>query len=70
MGQPPRAAAVPPGHTHLRLTLSALAQASADPTIWRRADVHRVVLISGLTALVGALAPIRRDLEGRAAAKS
>jgi hypothetical protein len=54
----------------LRLTLSALAEASADPTIWRRADVHRVVLISGLTALVGALAPIRWDLEGRAAGES
>jgi hypothetical protein len=53
----------PPGSMHLRLTLSALEQASADPAIWRRCAVHQAVLISGLSTLVTALAPIRRDLE-------
>jgi hypothetical protein len=53
----------PPGPMQLRLTLSALEQASADPSIWRRSDVHRAVLVSGLTTLVTALAPIRRDLD-------
>ncbi len=45
-----------------RLTLSALDRASADPAIWREPDVHRAVLISGLTVLVSALAQLQDDL--------
>ncbi|QVL51857.1 MAG: hypothetical protein KFB97_10035 [Cyanobium sp. M30B3] len=48
----------------LRLTLSALDQARADAAIWRHPEVHRAVLISGVTALVTAFTPIRRDLAG------
>jgi uncharacterized membrane protein YsdA (DUF1294 family) len=50
----------------LRLTLSALDQASADAAIWRHPEVHLAVLISGVTTLVTAFTPIRRDLEGGA----
>jgi hypothetical protein len=53
----------PPGPMPLRLTLSAIDQASADPAIWRHRDVHQAVLISGLTTLVTALTPIRRELD-------
>jgi hypothetical protein len=45
-----------------RLTLSALDRASADPAIWRAPEVHRAVLISGLTVLVSALARLQDDL--------
>jgi hypothetical protein len=54
----------------LRLTLSALEQASADPAIWRHRDVHQAVLISGLTTLVTAFTPIRRELQQADAAAS
>jgi hypothetical protein len=60
----------PPGPMPLRLTLSALEQASADPAIWRHRDVHRAVLISGLTTLVTAFTPIRRELQQADAAAS
>jgi len=56
----------PPGPMLLRLTLSALDQASADAAIWRHPEVHRALLISGVTTLLTAFTPIRRDLEGRA----
>lgn len=45
-----------------RLTLSALERASQDPAIWREPDVHRAVLVSGLTVLVSNLALLRDDL--------
>ena len=62
LGQPqppsqPRSCAV-----MARLTLSALERASADPAIWQQPDVHRAVLISGLSVLVSALAQLQDDL--------
>ena len=45
-----------------RLTLSALERASQDPAIWRQPDVHRAVLVTGLTVLVSALAQLQDDL--------
>lgn len=45
-----------------RLTLSALERASQNPAVWREPDVHRAVLISGLTVLVSSLALLQRDL--------
>ena len=61
MGQPPSRQ---PRHCGVmaRLTLSALERASQDPTIWREPDVHRAVLISGLTVLVSSLSRLREDL--------
>jgi hypothetical protein len=46
----------------LRLTLSALERASHDPSIWREAEVHRAVLVSGLSVLVNGLAILQQDL--------
>jgi hypothetical protein len=46
----------------LRLTLSALERASHDPSLWREAEVHRAVLVSGLSVLVNGLAILQRDL--------
>jgi hypothetical protein len=54
---PPR-----PSSVMARLTLSALERASQDPAIWRQPDVHRAVLVTGLTVLVSALAQLRDDL--------
>jgi hypothetical protein len=45
-----------------RLTLSVLERASADSAIWREPEVHRAVLISGLSVLVGGLAQLQADL--------
>jgi hypothetical protein len=45
-----------------RLTLSALERASRDPAIWREPDVHRAVLVSGLSVLVSSLALLQQDL--------
>jgi hypothetical protein len=47
-----------------RLTLSALESASADPALWREPMVHRAVLVSGLSVLVGSLVRLRADLQG------
>jgi len=44
-----------------RLTLSALERASADPSIWREPEVHRAVLVSGLSVLVSSLALLQGD---------
>jgi hypothetical protein len=63
MAIPPQPVPDPPGQTLLRLSLSALDQASADPSIWRRAEVHQAVLVSGLTVFVAAISILRRDLE-------
>lgn len=46
----------------LRLTLSALERASQDPSLWREAEVHRAVLVSGLSVLVNGLAILQADL--------
>ena len=54
---PPR-----PSSVMARLTLSALERASQDSAIWRQPDVHRAVLVTGLTVLVGALAQLQDDL--------
>jgi len=51
-----------PSSVMARLTLSALERASQDPAIWRQPDVHRAVLVTGLTVLVGALAQLQDDL--------
>jgi len=47
-----------------RLTLSALERANADPALWREPIVHRAVLVSGLSVLVGSLVRLRADLQG------
>jgi hypothetical protein len=47
-----------------RLTLSALERASADPAVWREPVVHRAVLVSGLSVLMGSLVRLRADLPG------
>jgi len=46
----------------LRLTLSALERASHDPGLWRQPELHRAVLVSGLSVLVNGLALLQRDL--------
>jgi hypothetical protein len=46
----------------LRLTLSALERAIDDPSLWREPEVHRAVLVSGLSVLVNGLALLQRDL--------
>jgi hypothetical protein len=45
-----------------RLTLSALARASGHPGFWSEPEVHRALLVSGLSVLVGCLARLRTDL--------
>jgi len=51
-----------PSGVMARLTLSALERASRDPAIWREPDVHRAVLVSGLSVLVSSLALLQQDL--------
>jgi hypothetical protein len=46
----------------VRLTLSALERASHDPGLWRQPELHRAVLVSGLSVLVNGLALLQRDL--------
>ena len=46
-----------------RLTLSAMGRASQDPSIWREPDVHRALLIRGLSVMVACLAPLQQDLD-------
>jgi hypothetical protein len=46
-----------------RLTLSALERASTDPNLWREPVVHRAVLVSGLSVLLGSLVRFKTDLE-------
>lgn len=47
-----------------RLTLSALERACADPALWREPLVHRAVLVSGLSVLIGSLVRLRVELPG------
>jgi hypothetical protein len=56
-GPAPRASGV-----MLRLTLSALERASHDPGLWRSPELHRAVLVSGLSVLVNGLALLQQDL--------
>jgi hypothetical protein len=51
-----------PSGVMLRLTLSALERASHDPSLWREAEVHRALLVSGLSVLVNGLALLKQDL--------
>ena len=51
-----------PSGVMVRLTLSALERASHDPSLWREAELHRAVLVSGLSVLVNGLAILQRDL--------
>ena len=45
-----------------RLTLSAIERASVDPGLWREPELHRALLVSGLSLLVGGLALLQGDL--------
>jgi hypothetical protein len=45
-----------------RLTLSTLERAGADPELWREPEVHRALLVSGLSLLVSSLARLQADL--------
>lgn len=49
-----------------RLTLSALERASSDPNLWREPVVHRAVLVSGLSVLVGSLVRLKAERSDRA----
>ena len=45
-----------------RLTLSAMYRASSSPGFWGEPEVHRALLVSGLSVLVCSLARLRADL--------
>ena len=45
-----------------RLTLSAMDRACGSPGFWCEPEVHRALLVSGLSVLVGSLARLRADL--------
>ena len=47
-----------------RLTLSAVADATQDNTGWNQPEVHRALLVSGLSVLTSATWLLRRDLNG------
>ncbi len=47
-----------------RLTLSAVADATRDASAWSQPDVHRALLVSGLSVLTSATWLLRRDLNG------
>ena len=47
-----------------RLTLSAVADATRHQGAWQQPEVHRALLISGLSVLTSALWLLRRDLNG------
>ena len=59
---PASGSAARPSAVLLQLTLSALERASHDPSLWREAELHRAVLVSGLSVLVNGLAILQRDL--------
>ena len=59
--QPSPGRAPRPSGVLLRLTLSALDQASHDPSLWREAEVHRAVLVSGLSVLLSSLALLQEQ---------
>lgn len=45
-----------------RLTLSALDRASGSPGFWGEPEVHRALLVSGLSVLVCSLVRLQNDL--------
>ena len=47
-----------------RLTLSAVADATRDDSAWSQPDIHRALLVSGLSVLTSATWLLRRDLNG------
>ena len=47
-----------------RLTLSAVADATQDSSGWSQPEVHRALLVSGLSVLTSATWLLRRDLNG------
>ena len=47
-----------------RLTLSAVANATQDSAGWSQPEVHRALLVSGLSVLTSATWLLRRDLNG------
>ena len=47
-----------------RLTLSAVADATKDSSGWSQPEVHRALLVSGLSVLTSATWLLRRDLNG------
>jgi hypothetical protein len=47
-----------------RLTLSAVADATRHKEAWQHPEVHRALLISGLSVLTAATWLLRRDLNG------
>jgi hypothetical protein len=55
--QAPRSSAV-----LARLTLSALERGNDQPGFWSEPEVHRAVLVSGLSVLLHALTPLQQDL--------
>ena len=61
---PPGAAAPRSSDVMARLTLSALERAGAEPDLWRQPEVHRALLVSGLSLLVSGLARLQADLGG------
>ena len=50
-----------------RLTLSAVADATQDSAGWSQPEVHRALLVSGLSVLTSAAWLLRRDLNGEGA---
>ena len=47
-----------------RLPLSAVADATQDNSGWSQPEVHRALLVSGLSVLTSATWLLRRDLNG------
>ena len=50
-----------------RLTLSAVADATQDSAGWSQPEVHRALLVSGLSVLTSATWLLLRDLNGESA---
>ena len=50
-----------------RLTLSAVADATQDSAGWSQPEVHRALLVSGLSVLTSATWLLRRDLNSESA---
>jgi len=62
--EPPGAPTPRSSDVMARLTLSALERARAEPELWRQPEVHRALLVSGLSLLVSSLARLQADLGG------
>ncbi len=48
-----------------RLTISALEEVSRDTSCWTKQEVHRAVLVSGLSVLLSAAQLLDHDLDMR-----